>query len=53
MINNEIIKICGSCGNCPTIMKVENGIIIKDDYNGMVRLTKEETDKLKELLQNL
>ena len=50
---NETIKICGACSNCPTIMKVENGIIIKDDYNGMVRFTKEETDKLKELLQNL
>ena len=53
MINNEIIKICGSCGNCPTITKVETGIIIKDDYKGMIRLTRGEIEKLKELLQNL
>lgn len=48
---NETIKICGSCASCPTITKVEEGIIIKDNYNGIVRLTKEESEKLKELLK--
>lgn len=49
---NETIKICGSCANCPTITKIEEGMVIKDDYSGVVRLTNEEARKLKELLKN-
>ena len=40
----EIIKLCGkSSGCCPTIeMLDDDNFIVKDDYDGKVKLTKEE-----------
>lgn len=53
-INQNTIKLCrqGSC--CPTVEKTsENEFIVKDDYDGSVKLTSEEIDDLYEAYQKL
>lgn len=44
----ETITLCrqGSC--CPTLTKTESEYILKDDYNGSVRLTEDQLTLLKD-----
>lgn len=51
VMENIEIKICGSCSNCPVIQFNDLGAVIKDDFNGTVRLTKEELKILKGIIE--
>jgi len=42
------IVLCGRAKCCPTIETTEYGYEIKDDFGGIVKLTKEELNKLKQ-----
>ncbi len=46
------VRLCrqGSC--CPTVEKEDDAFIIKDDYEGKVKLSKEEFLMLKEAIQH-
>lgn len=46
------VRLCrqGSC--CPTIEKQDENFVIKDDFNGEVKLTKEEFIMLREAVQH-
>ncbi len=54
ILNQNSVRLCraGSC--CPIVEKVnENEFTISDDYNGKVRLTKDEFQMLKDALEHL
>lgn len=54
ILNQNSVRLCraGSC--CPIVEKVnENEFTISDDYNGKVRLTKDEVQMLKDALEHL
>lgn len=54
ILNQNSVRLCraGSC--CPIVEKVnENEFTISDDYNGKVRLTKDEVQMLKDALDHL
>lgn len=53
-LNKNTIKLCraGSC--CPIVEKInDNEFTISDDYNGKVRLTKDEVQMLKDAFEQL
>ena len=41
--------LCGRARCCPTIETTEYGYEIRDDFGGVVKLKKEELEKLKEI----
>jgi hypothetical protein len=54
ILNQNSVRLCraGSC--CPIVEKVnENEFTISDDYDGKVRLTKDEAQMLKEAFEHL
>jgi len=54
ILNQNSVKLCraGSC--CPIVEKVnENEFTISDDYNGKVRLSKDEVQMLKDAIEHL
>lgn len=54
ILNENTVRLCrtGSC--CPIVEKVnENEFTISDDYNGKVRLTKDEVQMLKSAIEHL
>ncbi len=46
----EIIVLCGVQGCCPTVEKTTDGVLIKDDFGGMVKLTNIEFATLQKVL---
>ena len=54
ILNQNTIRLCraGSC--CPIVERVnENEFTISDDYNGKVRLSKDEVQMLKDAIEHL
>jgi len=51
---SEVIKLCRRARCCPTIEKLEEDMyIVKDDYDGEVRLTKENIELMHASLSEL
>ena len=51
ILNNDTIKLCrpGSC--CPVVERISpDEFTIKDDYNGSVKITKDELIMLKDAI---
>jgi len=48
----KIVSVCHrpNCNHCPSIRAHPNGtdVVIRDDYQGVVRMTKAEWDALRE-----
>ena len=46
------IMLCGKKGRCcPSVEKIDDTIVIKDDYQGSVRFTAEQWEILKEKIE--
>ena len=53
IINKDTVKLCraGSC--CPVVEREnDNTFIIKDDYNGVVKITKDELSMLRDAIDH-
>lgn len=54
ILNENTVRLCrdGSC--CPIVERVnDNEFTISDDYDGKVRLTKDEVQMLREAIEHL
>ncbi|NDG51972.1 MAG: hypothetical protein EBY39_02950 [Flavobacteriia bacterium] len=49
----RIVLQCGRGRCCPEIIKKENNFIIKDDYNGEVKLNQEQIKLLQKAISDL
>lgn len=43
---SRVVRLCGVQGCCPTAEFTDDGVVLRDDYEGRVRLTHDEWDDL-------
>ena len=46
---SSVVFLCRGSGCCPSVQKTDDGIEIKDDFGGTVRMTDEQFSILKEM----
>jgi len=52
-LNQNTVKLCCRKGSCPIVERVsEEEFTISDDYNGKVRITKEQMGILKSTIEH-